>query len=556
MKSTIDFEDIKRQAQDLQIYHNKSKELFKQYDDIFFMEDKEQRPQDRDPSDMKVTISPTGRNSVVGMVRLLRTATPKFKVTAEGGDTDKMENAMAKIVTESSRSMPFSSLSNDAFLSAVMHGPITAMVDSVDYLLKNGGLPAYEKERLKDIRFRAPFLLTVIPAAESFPRFNRYGLRAHLWRYKTTVEDVRERWGKDVLPTRKSSAEVNINDWYDMENRVVWVDGESKPIVSEKHGLPFIPIIVKVAGGSNLFDKPEKQIQSFLYSMNKAKLHQRETLIYTTFFTSLFERGAGLLVGIEPDPNNADQIVVNYSNGLRYIIGKVTPINDSGVDGQMINAKRMVDELVGQSTIHGQSLGEGVGANVPFSSLVTMAQTGRLPLVDAADAVGALYAEAGKIICKWIKYDGIVWDALKVEDIPDQFDITCEMEPDLPQDKLRNSTIAGALKGLVSKEWIHGNLLNITDSDAMNRAIMTETALDALFQEVMKSTLPQVLQVLNPQPPTPPAPQTGGQIPPEMMHGAGPQMMGGEVPGTAPSMPVPGMEAMPMTDPRMMGGMG
>ena len=43
MKSTIDFEDIKRQALDLQTYHNKSKELFKQYDDIFFMEDKEQR---------------------------------------------------------------------------------------------------------------------------------------------------------------------------------------------------------------------------------------------------------------------------------------------------------------------------------------------------------------------------------------------------------------------------------------------------------------------------------------------------------------------------------
>ena len=167
MKSTIDFEDIKRQAQDLQTYHGKSKELFKQYDDIFFMEDKEQRPQDRDPSDMKVTISPTGRNSVVGMVRLLRTATPKFKVTAEGGDADKIENAMAKIVTESSRSMPFSSLSNDAFLSAVMHGPVTAMVESVGYLLKNNNLPAYEKDRLSDILARTPFLLTVIPAANN-----------------------------------------------------------------------------------------------------------------------------------------------------------------------------------------------------------------------------------------------------------------------------------------------------------------------------------------------------------------------------------------------------
>ena len=50
---TIDFEDIKRQAQDLQAYHNKSKELFKQYDDIFFMEDKEPRPQEKDPADMK-----------------------------------------------------------------------------------------------------------------------------------------------------------------------------------------------------------------------------------------------------------------------------------------------------------------------------------------------------------------------------------------------------------------------------------------------------------------------------------------------------------------------
>lgn len=557
----IDFQDIKTQAQDLIAKWGPLHNDFKEYEAIFFMENKEKDPPGQDPLSRKVTISPTGRNSLIGMNRLLRTATPKFKAEADdGADTSAIENGMTTIVKESSRSMPMSTLHGDAFLSATLHGMVTLQIDSVDYLLRTKGLPAYEKERLADIQRRTPFLLTVIPQSESFPKFNRYGLRAHLWRYDTTVEDVRERWGADKLPNRKASQKITINDWYDMTNRAVWVDGESEPLVAEAHGMKTIPIVCKVSGGNSLFEKPEQQVAPFLYASAKAKLHQRETLLLTTLFTGMFERGAGILVGIKPDPSNGDKIVVNYSNGVRTIIGDVTPLNDRGVDNELYNAKRLLDELTGQSTIHGQSLGEGVGQNVPFSSLVTMAQTGRLPLVDPSECVGSAYAEAAKVICKWIKADGIINDLIQPADIPDLIDITCEMEPDLPQDKLRNSTIAGALKGLVSKEWIRSNLLNITDSDKMDRDIWTEGSADILYQEIQKGIIPQILQLLQGQP------SGGGETPDMQMQGGGqmPPMSGPTPPqpGQMPAMPgtatvptAPGGEAMPMTDPSMMGMM-
>lgn len=559
----IDFQDIKTQALDLVTKWGKLHKDYDEYEAIYFMEDRDKRPQGQDPDSYKLTISPTSRNALVGMNRLLRTATPKFTVEAgdDGGDTSNIEDGLGTIIKESSRTMPMSSLSGDAFLSATLYGLVTIRVDNVSDLLAIKGLPAYERERLLDIQSRTPFLLTVIPQAESYPKFGRFGLRAHLWKYETTVEEVRERWGADKLPSSKASSKVTVYDWYDMTDRVVWTDGSNEPLLSAPHGLPFIPIVVKVAGGTSLFDKPEEQIAPFLYASAKAKLHQRETLVYTSLFTGVAERGAGMLVGIKPDPANGDKIVVNYAAGVRYIVGDVTPLNDKGVDNELYNVKRLIDELNGQSTIHGQSLGEGVGANVPFSSLVTMAQTGRLPLVDASECVGAAYAEIGKIICKWLKADGLANDLIQPADIPDRLDIKCEMEPDLPQDKLRNSTIAGALKGIVSKEWIRGNLLNITDSQAMDRDIWTEGAEDALMQELMKMTLPQILQLLQggqgrgapegamPEGMTPPM-GGPGQMPPMPQGQPMPPM-----PGSAPMPTAPGGEAMPMIDPMQMGGM-
>lgn len=561
-----DFQDIKRQAADLYSQQAQLKALFTEYEDIFFMENKDRQPSDTDPDDWKPTISPTGRNSVVGMTRLLKTAEPKF--TVEGGQgSDKIEEGLLTIITESNKALE-AKVQDDAILSAVLYGPVTLMIDSVDAILKVKSLPEYERTRLQEIRKATPFIYSVIPQAESYPKFGRYGgLRAHLWRYETTVDDVRERWGESAVGG-KGSEKVIVNDWYGPKYRAVWIEGKGGLIEGGEHKLPFIPIVCKTSGGSNLFNKPERKVQSFLYATVKAKLHQRETLVYSSLFTSMFLRGPGPLVSIDPQglAQTGDKIVVNYAGGgLRYIIGQATPINDKGIDRDMYDAKRLLDELNGQSTIHGQSLGEGVGANVPFSSLVTMAQTGRLPLVDPAEAVGAVFADAGAIVLKWIKTDGIDNEIIPAAEIDDDITIKCEMSPDLPQDQLRNSTIAAQLKGLVSKEWIHSNLLNITDSGKMTKAIWSEESADALYQEIVKQTLPQLLQMLAPNPPAPPMgagptgqtpPMPQGMPPqgidpnmPPMPTGAGPQMPGGAPVPTIPGMP--GAESLPMVDSRM-----
>jgi hypothetical protein len=39
----------------------------------------------------------------------------------------------------------------------------------------------------------------------------------------------------------------------------VWVEGTSKPIYHEEHGLGFLPVVSQITEGVSFFDSPEKQ---------------------------------------------------------------------------------------------------------------------------------------------------------------------------------------------------------------------------------------------------------------------------------------------------------
>lgn len=549
------FDELKTRAQDLKTKYSTLKEYFKSYDEIYFLTDRDTVSNNEDPADRKTTISPTGRNAVVGMTRLLNTAKPNFKIKAEIGNTDALVNVLDDVVSNSNRALPMSGLLQDATLSAILHGPVTLMVDSIDDLLAVKTLPKYQTARLQDLRRKSAYLWRVIPQGESYPEFGYYGgLSAHLRYYETTVREVRERWGKDALVGSKDNSKVNVWDWMDWEYRAVWTDNSKEPVSMGKHNLTVLPFVCKISGGSNLYTKPEEATHSFLYGVMKSKLHQRESLVLTTLFTSIFQEGAGQLLGIKPDANNGDTITVNYAGGgVRYIIGDVQPLNENMASRKFYEARQLLNELYGQTTIHWQTLGEGVGNNVPFSSMITAAQSGRLPLVEPSEAVGAALAEAASITLKLAKADGVkLSESMATSEIPDDCDITCELTPDLPQDTARNASVAAQLTGqkIASQEWVRSNLLNISDNKEMVRQIWTEQARDALYQQIAQATIPQLLQVLMGTPPAQPSAPTDG-MPPEMQIPTEAMPPDGMMPGSAPMPTVPGAPVMPMTEPRM-----
>lgn len=548
-----EFAKLQEQQQRVVASYSERDAMFEGFREIYFMEAAE-TVNDRDSSDVKVTTSPAERNAVVGMTRLLKTSIPQFegRSRADGTNVDEIDTAlqsMWKVSGEVRRASLFA----DAGLSSVLFGPVVFAVELVDDLLlitKDD----YDRALLEDIRARTPVLFRAISAENSYPTWGNYGLRAHLHKYSSTIGEIRERWGEDVLPTETDETkEQTVYDYYGPKWRVVWMEGEKEPVFAKQHGMPRIPIAVSYAGGSALFAEAEKQLQSFLYASWKGELHKRKNLLLTTLFTSVFERGTGPLFAINEDALNSDgSLTVNFAGAFRYITGEAKPINDKAYDRDLLEAMSITDQLTEESTIYSQTLGESMGGSTPFSTVAMLSRSGQLPLNDPIEAIETAIRDISTIALRWVKREGIDNELIKPAEIPDDLELTVKLKPKLPQDDLRNAQIAGQIGDKVSDEWIHTNLLQVEDSDAMKKQVFKEQAVKAMFGQMMQDPnfLAQMIQAVMPQRPQQPAPT--GPMPGPMPAGPGQGMPPGMTPEQAAAMQAqgqPNMEGMPMTDP-------
>jgi len=558
-----DIAKIKKRADEIISAHNEQHLLFKRYRDIFFM-DNVDRPKNSsvDRGDWKLTASPSGRNEVIGMKRLMDTSEIGIEIKENGAkiaSSDRIEEGLKKILRVSGE-LKRARIEKDANLSAVLYGPVVLRAESVDDLIATATKPVYRR-RLEQFRKRSPFLISVVNAEESFADWGKYGMLCHVEKYNLKGSELQEAFGVDDV---QDSLTYELYDYIDPAYRCVWVAGRD-PIIAGEHNLPDMNVFVRYAGGSNIFEKPEEQLQSFLYGKAKGELDYRENLILTYIFTAIYQQGLPgrtyLFEGVEGTQPTID---IDFASGIKKIVvqnAKAQPVNMPVLDNDIIQVKSMLDEMSEASTIRGQTLGENIGQTT-FSALSMLSNAGKLPLVDSTEAVSLVFTDAFSHILYRIRDEGIENDLIEPSSIPETFEVIITMEAKLPQDNLRNAQIATALGDKVSDEWIRQTLLQISDSREMDRQIAVEQLAKAMQQRI--ATDPAVLDnYLKPllgqpqQPPTPPQqPPPGGQMSPDITGQMSPEQMPpgmqpgmeGITPEQAALMAQGGMEAAPKTD--------
>ena len=485
-----DIEQIKKNARNVIARYSARDTMLKRYREIYFMDNMERpRNAEIDEGDWKLTPSPSGRNEVVGMQRLLNTS--EFHITVKDTDevrgADEIEKGLKAILRVSGEGRR-ARIESDAALSAVLYGSVTIYAEAISDLLMIKTLKKYKRDHLAKKQKRAPFLLRLINTEESYPEWDEDMMISHTWRYKIRGTNLTARWG---VPT-KDTNEYTVYDVFTPEFHVVWADGLQGEILAAEHGLGCLPIFTAYAGGSDLFHKPEEQMQSFLYAKAKANLDKRENSLLTTLFTNIHQRGtAGPLIALDPD-NLPNTVTVSYQGGMRYITAKAQQIDDKIIDPVIFQAKGLLDELSGQSTIQRQTLGENMGSGVPFSSLAMLSNSGKLPLVDPQRALEQVFTDAFNHILYRIKTEVIENEQLDPASITDEMEVNVSLQAKLPQDSLRNAQVAQQLGDLVSDEWKHTELLQIGDTVDMQRQQMKEQMKKAIFAAMMQN--PQVIQ--------------------------------------------------------------
>jgi hypothetical protein len=548
---TAQFEKIKSLAEKVKRDNSNRDIMYRDILQMYHMEDdpKVNRAR-RDRDDVKLTLSPSARDAVIGMVRLLTTSEPHFAVKSKTGKKNDEIEELCKRMWAQSSMVKRAKIHIDLARSAVLFADAHLSYDAVDDLLAVKNIPDYEKRRLEDIRKRTPFLFEAVNPRDGYPVWGRHGLIGYLKVYELTGEEVRERFGEQDV---KEETLYTVNDWYGVEWRCVWLNEKSAPLFMDKHELPSIPVSVQVADGTTLFREPEYIRQPFLYGKWKSELWKRENLILTSLFTSIAERGTGPLIGFDEVP---DEVNVNFAGTVRYITApNPKMLNDKAFDADLLAAKeRIIDPISNDTTIYKQTLGQGMG-NTPFSSLAMLSQSGRLPLVSPSDAVATTICNAMLDVLRRIKRDGMknLGDDLNASDIPDDIELEVTLEVKLPQDQFRNAQIAAQLQNMVSKEWIHTNLLQINNSNEMTEAIWREQMEDILYKTMAEGQVEQFKQLMvqMQKPPTPPSkPMPPQGMPPMPAAGEGQAM----IPGGAAAAQAGG-GANPMTEPVMPEGM-
>jgi hypothetical protein len=549
-QETID--EIKARAKAIETTFSQRGTMFKRYREMYFMDNME-RPKDQnvDKNDWALTASPTSRNEVTGMKRLLDTSELQVKVL-EGNmpsrNSDKIEAALKRMLDVSGEGRD-ARVESDAMLSAVLYGPVVLAAEAIQDSLTIKGIPEYKKNYLQKQAKRSPFIIRAINPEESYIERDEGLVTLHLWKYKLLGGKLKSRWG---VAEAKGNTEYTVWDVFTPEYHLVWADGIGKVLYAEKHNLNCVPITTSTSGGTELFHKPEERINSFLFAKAKADIDRRENMVLTALFTQIKRRGLlGSMYWIDPE-NAPDDITINYQNGVMYAKGKVTAVNDKIIDPIIMQAKQLLDELSGESTIRGQTLGDNAPGST-FSALAMLSSAGKLPMVDSQRALGAAFRDIFLHILYRIKTEVIQNTLIEPMDIPDDIDLEVTFEPRLPQDQLRNAQVAASLGDKVSTEWIHTNLLQINDTPAMEKQIAKEVIKKSMLAKIVED--PQIMgalmQAVVPRPPTPPA-QPNQQPVQEQPAMEQPGMAGAE--GINPEMMAQlmaqgGMEQMPKSGP-------
>lgn len=538
--------------------------MLQRYEEIYFMT-KGEKPRGLkgiDDSDIKETISSSGRDAVQGLKRILDSGDVHFQVTGEGGDPETVVKGL-KAILAASGLYRIVTVEKDINLSNALHGPGILTVNLVDDLIEAQKIPVvvdgeetgdfeykneFVKKKLEMLRETTPFLLDVVNARQSYPLWGKWGMVGHVQKYKVKGAELTDMFGVNCDPNQ----EYEVKDFFYYTDRLVEADGISEPLMAAEWvarddkgqiiGSINIPVFVRYAGGSSLFSEPDKQSQPLLYAKAKGNWDLRENLYYTYLFTAIYQQGLpGPLLVVDPDDAN-QEIEVEFRKGVRTIIAKGKLENPQVIDGDVMAVGNVLDKNAASQTIQPQTLGESTNG-VTFSQFAMASKAGLIPAIDPKEAQESLYADAMTHILQRIQEESIENTLIPVQSIPKKFKVTVTIEPDLEQDDLRNAQVAQQLLNSgadVSKKWVNTNLLKIADSEEIWTQKAQEKIRDAMLEMSLQD--PKILGPLLQKALKIKPPKQGGDVPGDQKPASGDA---NQVPEAGA---VPGGEQLPKTD--------
>jgi len=528
---------------------------------------------------VKITKHPGARNALLGAMRLLIASDPTFSLSHDTNDTEasgqseaieKFSETMWQAAGRIRQRPVHYDVVSSILTFAEVHIGVTKTQDMVESA-KGGTKAAQVKaEAVAEI---TPYAFDVWDPRTGYPEIDpRYGLTSFYREVLTTSGAVLDEFGDAARAVFKDSSKrydaTTLCHFWDYENRFVWIRGQARPLIQEAHGLPFIPVVVQLGEGSQIYSKPEYQRQPFLYTMIESGLWSRQNLMLTVMYTLAFAIGSNPLYVYQTNMPGK-QLNVDWSRpgGVASIESNesLSPMLKQVLDPSLMTSYEIAQQLAQESTIYGQTLGEPIGGTQTFSTTALLHQAGRLPLLVPQRLASWAIADAVKMALLWIKADGSSATTgykhnarvLQPSEIPDSFELEAKLDIDLPQDMMQQANTAGILTNgeqpLASQQWVRENVLNMGRPQEMQSQIWGEQAAATMFTlflqdqiEVMKQKQMQQQQPppgqMPPEQMPPGQPQPGMEpqlqgLPPEMAQGGGqPPMMPPGMPPGAPPM--------------------
>lgn len=566
-----DFNLIQQQATQLTSNFANRNTTFTELEKMFFMDDEDIQKTAKAMDNGKLTLSPDARNQLLGAVRLMIATDPQFSIPKDENEdvdddtADEVEKFAQQMWNAAGRiyGVP---IHYDAVLSALLYGEIHIAIKRTKDIvaLAKGKADKRRKEKAAE---RTPYMFEVWNPRNCYYEVDQFGLRSHFRRSTVQASRVISDWGDDAVPERyknNKAAPVVLCEWWDLETHAVWVEGETAPILNDEHGLDFIPIVVQLSEGSwGLFNQAEAQAQPFLYSVAKSGMWKRQNLFLTSMMTNLHNFALNPTYLYQAN-TPGKKLIIDWSEpgGIASIEQgeNFGPLDNTNlIHPSVLQAMEIINNLLTESTIYKQVLGEPLGKNAPYSMVALLSQAGRLPLVSPQRRIGWAIAKTMELALLWLKSDtdtgttkvkyGTTTTEIATEDIPDDLELECQLEISLPQDNLQNANVAAALTQgddpMVSNEWVRENILKIGQPNEMQKKIWAEKIASLFARRFVEEQMRAMEQAMQ-QPPAP-APGMGTEGPPEMgMEGMpeGPGM-GMPPPGQGPGAGPPGVRQSP-----------
>lgn len=562
-------EQVRDRAAYLKSIHTKRNQIDDRVEQAFLMVWDEESKTRRQMENVKITKHPGARNSLMGAIRLLIAGDPIFSVPRDTNDAtanmasenvEKFVSSMWQAAGRIRQQPIHYDVVTSVLAFAETHIAVTKTSDMVE-AAKGGTKAAQVKaEAMAEI---TPYVFDVWDPRTGYPEIGNYGLTAFYREVATTSGQIMDEFGDAARQIYKDPKRrydnATLCQFWDYENRFVWVDGNEQPLIQEKHGLPFIPVVVQLGEGSRLFSKPEYQRQPFLYTMLESGLWSRQNLMLTVLYTMAFAIGSNPLYVYQAN-QPGKQLSIDWSKpgGIAAIESNesLAPLLKQVLDPSLMTSYDIATRLAEESTIYGQTLGAPLGEDAPFSMVALLHQAGRLPLLVPQRLASWAIADAAKMALLWMKADGIGAKAgykhnlveLKVGDIPDNFELEANLDIDLPQDMLQQANVYKLLTEgdtpAASGAWARENILKIGRPKEMQQEIWSERAGMAMFMQYLQDQImamqqrnaPEMMQGGAPGQPSgmpqglPPEMMQGGMQPPEPMPGQPP-------PGGQPPIP-------------------